>query len=126
MYSVGMDMIEIPRIKRSMQRSNFLNFILGEKEFEELKLRKFPPQSVAANFAAKEAFAKSIGLGFKGFKIKEVEILRESSGKPIFYFTGNAKKIVDKNSYDFSLSLTHTANLAAAMVICFKKNQGEI
>lgn len=122
MYSIGMDMIEISRIKKSMQRPNFLNFILGEKEFEELKLRKFPFQSVAANFAAKEAFAKSIGLGFKGFKIKEVEVLRESSGKPIFYFTGNAKKIVEENNYDFSVSLTHTYDLASAVVICFKKN----
>ena len=122
MYSIGIDMIEISRIKKSMQRPNFLNFILGEKEFEELKLRKFPFQSVAANFAAKEAFAKSIGLGFKGFKIKEVEVLRESSGKPIFYFTGNAKKIVEKNNYDFSVSLTHTYDLASAVVICFKKN----
>ena len=122
MYSIGMDMVEISRIRKSMQRPNFLNFILGEKEFEELKLRKFPFQSVAANFAAKEAFAKSIGLGFKGFKIKEVEVLRESSGKPIFYFTGNAKKIVEKNNYDFSVSLTHTYDLASAVVICFKKN----
>lgn len=122
MYSIGIDMIEISRIKKSMQRPNFLNFILGEKEFEELKLRKFPFQSVAANFAAKEAFAKSIGLGFKGFKIKEVEVLRESSGKPIFYFTGNAKKIVEENNYDFSVSLTHTYDLASAVVICFKKN----
>ena len=126
MYSVGMDMVEISRIKKSMQRANFLNFILGDKEFEELKSRKFPPQSVAANFAAKEAFAKSIGSGFIGFKINEVEVLRESSGRPIFYFTGRAKKIVDKNNYSFSLSLTHTSNLAGATVICFKKNQGEI
>lgn len=122
MYSIGLDMVEISRIEKSMQRPNFLNYILGEKEFEELKLRNFPVQSVAANFAAKEAFAKSIGSGFKGFKIKEVEVLRESSGKPIFYFTGNARKIVEENNYDFSVSLTHTSNLASAVVICFKKN----
>lgn len=126
MYSIGIDMVEIARVKKSMQKPNFLKYILGEKEFEELKSRKFPPQSVSANFAAKEAFAKSIGLGFKGFKIKEVEVLRKSSGEPFFYFTGNAKKIVDENNYDFSLSLTHTSDLASAAVICFKKNQGEM
>ena len=82
MFSVGIDMIEIPRIEKSMKKRRFLRFILGGEEYLQLEKRGFPAKSVAANFCAKEAFLKSIGLGLFKLDFKNIEVLRNSSGKP--------------------------------------------
>ena len=120
MYSVGIDMVEISRIKKSMENPRFLKFILGEKEYEQLKNKNFISQSVATNFCAKEAFAKAVGTGFRGFNIKEVQVLRNELGRPYIFLTGKAFEMWGKNGYGFSVSLTHTKKLASAVVVCFK------
>ena len=120
MYSVGIDMVEIARIKKSMKNPRFLNFILGEEEYDQLKNKNFISQSVAANFCAKEAFAKAVGTGFKGLNIKEVQILRNELGRPYVFLSGKALEIWGKGEYEFSVSLTHTKEFASAVVICFK------
>ena len=120
MYSVGIDMVEIARIKKSMKNPRFLNFILGEKEYEQLKNKNFISQSVAANFCAKEAFAKAVGTGFRGLNIKEVQILRNEFGRPYIFLSGKALETWGKSGYEFSVSLTHTKEFASAVVICFK------
>ncbi len=121
MFSVGIDMIEIARIEKSMQNSGFLNRILGEEEYVQLEGKNFPKQSVAANFCAKEAFAKAIGTGFRGFGFREVQVLRDVLGKPYFKLLGSALRICEENNYEFSLSMTHTKEYASAVVICMKK-----
>lgn len=120
MYSVGIDMVEIARIKKSMKNPRFLKFILGEEEYKELESKKFISQSVAANFCAKEAFAKAVGTGFRGFNIREVQILRDNLGRPYIFLTGKAFETWGKGEYKFSVSLTHTKELASAVVVCFK------
>ena len=123
LVSVGVDMVEISRIKNSMQNKRFLKFILGDEEYSQLEKKNFPVQSVAANFCAKEAFSKAVGTGIRGFGIKNVQILRDELGKPYIFLTGNAIKTAkDKNS-DFSVSLTHTKTYACAVVVCFNKKQ---
>ncbi len=123
MISVGVDMVEIPRIKKSMQNKRFLKFILGDEEFSQLEEKKFPAQSVAANFCAKEAFSKAIGTGIRGFGIRNVQILRDEIGKPYIFLTGHALKLTEEKNLDFSVSLTHTKNYACAVVVCFNKEQ---
>ena len=119
-------MVEISRVKKSMENPRFLNFILGEKEYEQLKNKNFISQSVAANFCAKEAFAKAVGTGFRVFNVKEVQILRDNLGKPYIFLTGDAFKKWGENGYKFSVSLTHTKELASAVVVCFKDvHEGE-
>ena len=99
MYSVGIDMVEIARIKKSMKNPRFLNFILGEEEYDQLKNKNFISQSVAANFCAKEAFAKAVGTGFKGLDIKEVQILRNEllEIKPELYNKKHALNKINNN-----------------------------
>ncbi len=116
-------MVEISRIKKSMQNKKFLKFILGSEEYFELEKKKFPIQSVAANFCAKEAFSKAIGTGVRGFGIENVQILRNELGKPYIFLTNNALKIAQDRNLDFSVSLTHTKNYACAVVICFNKGK---
>ena len=117
MGSVGIDLIEINRIKKSMQRESFLKRILGEDEYIELEKRKFPIQSVAANFCAKEAFLKSLGKGLSFCNLNNIEILRKQSGEPYLKLSGKALKYSQENNLDFSISLTHTKEYACAVVI---------
>lgn len=113
-------MVEVNRIRKSMKNPRFLNFILGKKEYEQLKSKNFISQSVAANFCAKEAFAKAVGTGFSGFDIKEVQILRDKFGRPYIFLTGRAQEAWGKSDSKFSVSLTHTKELASAVVVYFK------
>ncbi len=121
MQGVGLDMIEVSRIKKSIKRVGFLKHIFGELEKEQLSKKKFNAESVAGNFCAKEAFSKSIGTGIRGFSFRDVQVLRDDLGKPFLVLSGEAQRIAKKNKYEFSVSITHTKNIASAVVICYKK-----
>ena len=118
MIKVGIDIIEIDRIKKSISNYNFLTKILGNDEFNELSKKNFPPQSVAGNFCAKEAFAKAIGTGFREFGFRDVQIVKDINGKPFFKLSGKALDISLKNGYNFSISISHNKTMATAVVIC--------
>lgn len=119
MTCVGIDMIEISRIKKCMQNKNFLKYILGKDEYKQLENRDFPVQSVAANFCVKEAFAKAVGKGMFYLGIKNIQALRDSLGKPYLKISGKAKKIADIKNLKFSISITHTKEYASAVVVGF-------
>lgn len=125
MYSVGLDMVEIARIEKSMKSPRFLKVILGDSEYSQLEEKNFPKQSVAANFCAKEAFSKALGTGMRGLNMKDIQILRDSLGKPYFLLSGSALNVSNKKNLDFSLSITHTKNYACAVVVCYEKNREE-
>lgn len=117
MLSTGIDIVEIKRIQKAMKNPRFLERILGRAEYLELHARKFPAQSVAANFCAKEAFSKSLGTGIRGFELSEVEVLRDAGGKPYFKLSGGALQLAVEKGLSFSVSLTHSRDYAAAVVV---------
>lgn len=117
MLLAGIDLVEIQRIKKSMRNPRFLLRILGPSEYAQLELRGFPVQSVAASFSAKEAFSKALGTGFRGFSLREVELLRSENGRPSFKLSGNALKITQERKIVFQVSVTHTKEYASAVVI---------
>ncbi len=110
---IGLDIAEIPRIKKAMERSEkFGQRILSERElhiFNQLsELRK--TEFLAGRFAAKEAFSKARGTGIgKGCEFRQIEVLKDESGKPILLFNG---ELVSGH-----VSITHTKEYAAAQVI---------
>ena len=72
----------------------------------------------AARFAAKEALLKALGSGLNSeIKLNESEILNEKSGKPLFNFMNESKKIIESGNYNILVSLSHTKNTACAVVI---------
>ncbi len=121
MLQTGVDMVEIDRIRRSMRHPRFLQRFFGEQEQSWLISKDCPAQSVAANFCAKEAFAKALGTGVRGFSLKEVEVLRNASGAPYFHFSGRAKELVEASGLAFSVSLSHTRKLALAFVVATRE-----
>ena len=118
LFTVGMDMVEISRIKRSAENKRFLKFIFSEKELAEHTERNFNLSSIAAAFCAKEAFAKAVGTGFRGFGFKDVQVFHDSLGKPYISLSGKAEELFSKDIKSISLSLTHTKNYAAGVVLC--------
>ncbi len=112
----GIDIVEIERIEKSMQNPAFLNRFFSEKERAYFESKKFNPQSVAAAFAAKEAFSKALGTGIRGFSLEEVSVCHDLLGKPYFEFSGNAQRVAEKRKLNLSLSITHTDKVAQASV----------
>ena len=111
-------MVEIERIKKSVKNQKFIKLVFSEREIEELKIKNFSIQSIAASFCGKEAFSKAVGTGFRGFYFKDVEILHNQLGKPYIVLSGNAKKLFGKDILYTCVSLTHTKNYACGFVLC--------
>jgi len=117
MLSTGIDLVETSRIKKSLENPLFMQRVFGNNEIASLKTKPFKQQilSAAAWFAAKEAFSKSLGTGIRNFKLSEVQVVHNELGAPQFVFSDNLKILVVGKT--FSLSLTHTDNYAAAVVV---------
>lgn len=123
MIGVGIDLIETSRIRKSVGNPRFFKKIFSELELQELKKKQFNIQSISARFCAKEAFAKAVGLGFRDFSFRDVQIFQDTLGKPYVCLDGKAKELFESPDYEFSVSLTHTKNYASAVVICNTKNE---
>lgn len=117
----GIDLTEIDRIEHSIERfgGRFLDrvFTAGEQEYCLRKRRS--AESFAARFAAKEAGAKALGTGIShGVTWKEIEVVRERSGKPSLRFHGRAAELAERLGVaNTALSLTHTGQMAMASVV---------
>ena len=95
---IGIDIIENKRIKNSIKNSKFINRIYSTNELKLSSLTKNKISYFSKRFAAKEAFAKALGTGFRNdLKFKDIEIINDKKGKPYFAKTNKIKKIVQKN-----------------------------
>lgn len=90
---IGMDMVEISRIKKACQREHFLYRVYTEEEI--MQFHEFPA-SLAGNFAVKEAVAKVFGTGFRTFGPADIEVLRDQMGKPYVNLYGKAKELKEQ------------------------------
>ena len=122
MLFTGIDLTEIERIKKSCQNPRFIARVFSAKEQEYFASKRNPYPSMAAAFAAKEAFSKTLGTGISGFELNEVSVEHDPLGAPFFTFTGHAAEIVRQRKLSFSLSLTHTDTVAAAFVVAAETN----
>lgn len=116
---VGVDIIEIRRIKSALDKNTgFLEKIFTSGEIEYLKGRNLRPEYVAGRFAAKEAVSKALGTGFRGFDFKDIIIESTTLGKPIVVLKGKAKLIAKKEGeYNLHLSISHGEDNAIAYAV---------
>lgn len=115
--TVGIDSVEINRIENSIKIPSFLEKVFSLKERELFLSRRMRLETIAANFAAKEAFSKCLGVGIFGFSLSEVSVLREASGAPYLELSGRALALAEGKS--FTISITHTKDTATAVVIAY-------
>lgn len=118
MKGIGIDLCEIARIERAMEKNDgFLKKYYSDEERSYIESRgQSGAQSAAAMFAAKEAFLKAIGTGIGGgIALHEVTVAHLEGGAPIYQLKGAAQeKLGDSRVF---LSLTHEAGVAAAVCV---------
>jgi holo-[acyl-carrier protein] synthase len=117
----GIDMVEIGRIERAVERygPRFLDRVYTAAEQAYCLRKRKAAESLAARFAAKEAGAKALGTGISfGVSWLEIEVVREPSGRPTVQFHGRAAQIAALLGVArAAVSITHTASLAMASVV---------
>lgn len=121
MYSVGIDLVEIGRIRNGCENKRFIDRVYSQAEQELFCGERIRYDSLAGNWAAKEAFSKALGTGVRDFLLTEVEILRDELGAPYLRLSGNAAIRAKERGLSFSVSITHTKELAQAIVIGWKE-----
>jgi len=118
LLSSGIDLIEIKRIQKALERhgDRFLDRIFTEAEIKQA--RGNAPE-LAARFAAKEAASKALGTGIGPVSWREMETINDFRGKPQIHLHGRAALIAEELGYTtWSVSLTHSRDTAAAVVVC--------
>ena len=121
----GVDIVDNDRIKLSLKINGFVRRIFTKNEINQSKKIKNKVNYYAKRFAAKEAFVKSIGTGFrKNINFKDIEIKNNNNGKPILKISENIKKFLKKkfniNNYKIYLSLSDEKKYSIAYVIFSK------
>ena len=119
---IGVDIIENKRIRISVKNSKFLNRIFSVKELKQSTLLKDKTIYFSKRFAAKEAFAKALGTGFrKNLNFKDVEIINDKMGKPYYVKTKKIKNLVQKNfkvkNFNCFLSISDEKEYSTAFTI---------
>ena len=118
----GVDIVQNSRIKKSILNNSFLNRVFTNKEILFSKNMKNKSSYFAKRFAAKEAFVKSLGTGFRnGFNFKDISVINDKLGKPSFFITKKIKNLIKKrfkiNSFNFFLSISDEKKYSIAFVI---------
>lgn len=120
-YGIGTDVVEVKRIKGAIERFGdaIAKKILNNSEYSVYSKIKVKEKFLAKRFAAKEAFAKALGTGFRGMvTLKSIEVTNNSLGKPSIKMTAGLQNLVDsldiKSCY---LSISDEKNIAVAFVV---------
>ena len=121
----GVDIVDNIRIKKSIKNNNFIKRIYSNHEIRASKNVKNKTNFFAKRFAAKEAFVKSLGTGFRnGINFKDISVKNNSSGKPELYLNKKIKSFLShklKNKkYKIHLSLSDEKRHSIAFVIINK------
>ena len=123
---IGSDLCDIRRIEQSLERfgDRFLNRAFTDVEKAKAERRPFTRAgTLAKRFAAKEAFSKAVGTGFKqGVFMKDIGVVNLASGQPTLHLTGGAMARLDAlapdgHAIDIHLTLTDEYPWAQAFVI---------
>ena len=114
--ALGVDVIEIERVRRVLQRhpQRFLQRVYTP---EEVAVCSGRVHELAARFAAKEAVMKALGTGARGLAWREIEVLPNRRGKPLLYLHGRAQERAQTiGLHAVDISLTHSRVYALAVV----------
>ena len=115
---VGTDIIEIDRIKNAIDNTpGFLEKVFTKREVEELSKNTLRVESVAGNFAVKEAVSKAVGTGIRGFSFRDIEVFRDELGKPIVRVSSKIEEVITSKDYLFNVSISHNKTMAIAFVV---------
>jgi holo-[acyl-carrier protein] synthase len=118
----GVDIVKNSRIKKAIKNINFLNRIYTKKEIADSKKILNKTNYFAKRFAAKEAFVKSLGTGFRySLNFNDISVKNRTSGKPVLSITSKVKELIKKkykiNRFKIFLSLSDEDKYSIAFVL---------
>ncbi len=122
-FGIGIDIIEIDRIKTSVEKygNHFLNKIYTETELDYCLSKVNKHQHLAARFAAKEAVFKALTTGWnKDVGWKDIEIYNEPNGMPLVKLRGDLESFLS-NGMRLKISMSHSRDYVTCVAIIFKE-----
>ena len=119
---IGVDIIRNNRIKSSIKNHKFINRIYTINEIKLSTSSKNKTGYFSKRFAAKEAFAKALGTGFRNnLNFKDIEIINDKLGKPYYSKTKKITQIIRKKfkvkNFDCFLSISDEKEYSTAFTI---------
>ena len=122
---IGVDIVKNSRIKKAILNKSFLYRVFTNEEILISKNIKNKSSYFAKRFAAKEAFSKSLGTGFRdGFNFKNISVINDKLGKPSFFISKKIKNMIKRKfkirKFNFFLSISDEEKYSMAFVILQK------
>ena len=119
---IGVDLIQNKRFKNLINNKIFIKRTFGENEIKLAKKFTDKTNYFAKRFSAKEAFAKSLGTGFRrNLNFKDIEILNDKIGKPYYFKSKKINDIISKRfkikNYNIFLSISDEKDYSIAFTI---------
>ena len=114
-YGIGTDLIEVERIKKAYDKESFRKKVFTQQEQTMIAENA---QRAAGNFAVKESVVKAFGTGFGKISAIDIEVLRETSGKPYVVLHGPAKELAEaEHILQVHVSISNTREYATSYVV---------
>ena len=122
---IGIDVVHVRRMERWMNNRKLLERFFHPQELSAaLEKGASANLSLAARFAAKEAFGKALGTGLAGIVLKDIMVKNKHNGQPEIFVSGTARKVLEQNgACNVHVSLTHERDNAIAMVVLEKERE---
>ena len=122
---IGVDIVENKRIQKSIKNPLFKKRIYSSKELKQSKTVHNKVGYFSKRFAAKEAFSKALGTGFRiNLNFKDIEVVNDKMGKPYYVKNKKITKVIQKNfkikNFKFFLSISDEKNYSTAFAIIQK------
>ena len=119
---IGVDIVENRRIKKSIKNPLFKIRVYSSKELKQSNAENNKVGYFSKRFAAKEAFSKALGTGFRmNLNFKDIEVINDKMGKPYYVKNKKITKIIQKNfkikNFKCFLSISDEKKYSTAFVI---------
>ncbi|MDR3335170.1 MAG: holo-ACP synthase [Treponema sp.] len=116
---IGVDLVQVHRMERWRTNPRLLERFFHPDELAiALSRGGGVNQSLAARFAAKEAFGKALGIGLVGLALKDIQVVSHPNGRPELAVSGTALRAFKESGANrIHLSLTHERDNAIALVV---------
>jgi holo-[acyl-carrier protein] synthase len=116
---IGVDVVHVSRMERWRKISGLLERYFHPSELQDALSRGNGANlSLAARFAAKEAFGKALGTGLAGIVLKDIMVWNRHNGQPEIHIFDTACSALERSGGSkIHLSLTHERDNAIAMVV---------
>jgi holo-[acyl-carrier protein] synthase len=116
---IGVDVVHVDRLKRWLNIPGLPERYFHPEELSSALAKGAGAElSLAARFAAKEAFGKALGTGLAGITLKDIMVVNRHNGRPEIGVSGTALAALQKCGADrVHVSLTHERDNAIAMIV---------